>query len=147
MVIKKHDSLIYLYSCCWELASKFLSFVLSLLFNPEQITARISEEIKRMHHHRRRNAVISASPPPAITERTCSPALTQKKEFPASSSLLTSTALQATAGIGCALTSHCRDTPVLSLRQVGLVCERMIKEREDQLREEYDKVLNDKLNG
>jgi hypothetical protein len=119
----------------------------SLLLFAEQITARISEELKRMHHHRRRNMVNSTSPPPAISDRTCAPTLLHKKEFPASSSLLTSAALQATAGIGCSLTPHCRDTPVLSLRQVGLVCERMMKEREDQLREEYDKVLTDKLNG
>lgn len=29
--------------------------------------------------------------------------------------------------------------------QVGLICERMLKERESQIREEYDRVLNAKL--
>ena len=29
--------------------------------------------------------------------------------------------------------------------QVGLICERMLKERESQIREEYDRVLNTKL--
>jgi hypothetical protein len=29
--------------------------------------------------------------------------------------------------------------------QVGLICERMLKERESQIREEYDHVLNTKL--
>ena len=43
--------------------------------------------------------------------------------------------------------SHCHDTPMLSLRQVQLVVGRLLKEHEDNLREEYDKVLNDKLTG
>lgn len=29
--------------------------------------------------------------------------------------------------------------------QVGMICERMLKERESQIREEYDRVLNTKL--
>jgi len=97
----------------------------------EQIVARISTEIKRINQHRRRNN-FSMSPPPAMSMH--------KKELSDTHSSLTS-------GFGCSpAPSTCRDTPVLSLRQVGLVCERMMQEREDQLREEYDKVLNDKLN-
>jgi len=43
--------------------------------------------------------------------------------------------------------SHCRDTPMLSLRQVQLVVARLLKEHEDHLRYEYDKILNEKLTG
>jgi len=43
--------------------------------------------------------------------------------------------------------SHCRDTPMLSLRQVQLVVGRLLKEHEDNLREEYDMILNEKLTG
>jgi len=43
--------------------------------------------------------------------------------------------------------SHCHDTPVLSLRQVQLVVGRLLKEHEDQLRDEYDKILSEKLTG
>ncbi|XP_028411201.1 akirin-2-like [Dendronephthya gigantea] len=35
--------------------------------------------------------------------------------------------------------------PIFTLKQVQLICERMLKEREKQLQEEYDKVLNQKL--
>lgn len=105
----------------------------------EQIAARISSEIKRLQHHRRRtHGSNSSSPPP-----TGSPPLSHRKEFASVSSLLTAANLHTA---GCSPPLHCRDTPVLSLRQVGLVCERMMKEREDQIREEYDKVLGDKLN-
>jgi len=36
--------------------------------------------------------------------------------------------------------SH-RDVPVFTLKQVGLVCERMLREKEEQIREEYDRTL------
>nr|ABA62336.1 protective antigen 4D8 [Haemaphysalis punctata] len=38
-----------------------------------------------------------------------------------------------------------RDQPLFTFRQVGLICERMMKERESQIREEYDHVLSTKL--
>lgn len=38
-----------------------------------------------------------------------------------------------------------KEVPLFSLRQVSLVCERMLKEREDQIKEEYDKVLTNKI--
>ncbi len=103
--------------------------------------ARISTEVKRMHQHRRRHHANGSSSPPSMSETMISPTQLHKKEL--SNSLLASAA----SGVGCASALHCRDAPVLSLKQVGLVCERMMKEREDQLREEYDKVLNEKLNG
>ncbi|KAH6928927.1 hypothetical protein HPB50_021757 [Hyalomma asiaticum] len=40
-----------------------------------------------------------------------------------------------------------RDQPLFTFRQVGLICERMMKERESQIREEYDHVLSTKLAG
>ncbi|CAG2162357.1 unnamed protein product [Oppiella nova] len=38
-----------------------------------------------------------------------------------------------------------RDAPLFTFRQVGLICERVLKERETQIRQEYDDVLNTKL--
>lgn len=38
-----------------------------------------------------------------------------------------------------------KDQPTLSVKQVVLLCERLWKEREEKLREEYDHVLNDRL--
>ncbi|KAE8573671.1 Putative Akirin [Halyomorpha halys] len=38
-----------------------------------------------------------------------------------------------------------RDKPLFTFRQVGMICERMLTERETQIREEYDRILNMKL--
>ncbi|OQR66885.1 akirin-like [Tropilaelaps mercedesae] len=35
--------------------------------------------------------------------------------------------------------------PLFTFKQVNLICERMLREREDELRQHYDRVLNDKL--
>ncbi|XP_032671024.1 akirin-2 isoform X2 [Odontomachus brunneus] len=37
------------------------------------------------------------------------------------------------------------EKPLFTFRQVGLICERMLKEQETQIREEYDKILHLKL--
>jgi hypothetical protein len=41
--------------------------------------------------------------------------------------------------------SSTKENPLFTFRQVGLICERMLKERESQIREEYDRILNNKL--
>lgn len=43
------------------------------------------------------------------------------------------------------LTNH-NDLPLFSMNQVNLICERLLKEREQLIREEYDKILTEKLN-
>ena len=40
-----------------------------------------------------------------------------------------------------------KDQPTLTVKQVVLLCERLWKEREDKLREEYDQVLHERLTG
>lgn len=35
--------------------------------------------------------------------------------------------------------------PLFTFKQVNLICERMLREREEELRQYYDRVLNDKL--
>lgn len=37
------------------------------------------------------------------------------------------------------------DRPVFSLKQMTMICEKMCKERTDQVREEYDRILQEKL--
>jgi hypothetical protein len=39
------------------------------------------------------------------------------------------------------------DKPQFSLRQVKLICERLLKEQEMRLRYEYETILNKKLEG
>uniref|UniRef100_A0A8D2ZIE0 Akirin-2 n=1 Tax=Scophthalmus maximus TaxID=52904 RepID=A0A8D2ZIE0_SCOMX len=38
-----------------------------------------------------------------------------------------------------------KEQPLFSLRQVGMICERLLKEREDKIREEYNEILTTKL--
>ncbi|XP_029352029.1 akirin-2 [Echeneis naucrates] len=38
-----------------------------------------------------------------------------------------------------------KEQPLFSLKQVGMICERLLKEREDKIREEYDEILTTKL--
>jgi len=38
------------------------------------------------------------------------------------------------------------DVPLFSMNQVNLICDKMIKEREQFIREQYDKILAEKLN-
>lgn len=40
-----------------------------------------------------------------------------------------------------------KEQPLFSLRQVGMICERLLKEKEDKIREEYDEILTTKLAG
>ncbi|OWK01358.1 AKIRIN2 [Cervus elaphus hippelaphus] len=38
-----------------------------------------------------------------------------------------------------------KEQPLFTLRQVGMICERLLKEREEKVREEYEEILNTKL--
>ncbi|MBN3323129.1 SYRM protein, partial [Atractosteus spatula] len=38
-----------------------------------------------------------------------------------------------------------KEQPLFTLRQVGMICERLLKEREDKIREEYEEILTSKL--
>lgn len=40
-----------------------------------------------------------------------------------------------------------KEQPLFTLRQVGMICERLLKEREEKIREEYDEILTSKLAG
>lgn len=40
-----------------------------------------------------------------------------------------------------------REQPLFTLRQVGMICERLLKEREDKVREEYEETMTSKLAG
>lgn len=36
---------------------------------------------------------------------------------------------------------------LLTLKQVNMICARLLQEREEKIREEYDRILSNKLNG
>lgn len=116
-------------------ASPFAEVVPKL--STDQIAAQISFEIKRLQHKRR--GLFRGSSPSLVGSGSNTP-----PQISASPSTSSMSQTLSTLGLSGSASQNV-DTPLLSLRQVGLVCERLLKEREEQLREEYDKVLNDKL--
>lgn len=88
-------------------------------FTSQQIAVNIREEIKKLQ--RRRQLRFDGG---------------DNTEVSSLASTITGTGLRAPA---------CMDQPLFTFRQVGLICERMLKEKENKIREEYDKILNTKL--
>ncbi|GAB6032666.1 hypothetical protein CHUAL_011543 [Chamberlinius hualienensis] len=85
---------------------------------PEQIADNVRNEIRRLQ--RRKNLSCSSN-----QENLC-----DAPSYPTSSSPQGQSK---------------RDQPLFTFRQVNLICERMLKDRESEIREEYDTVLNNKL--
>lgn len=130
----------------------------------EQIAAQISAEIKRMHRRKQLNFPMSPSPPSSggsspnphssgqqhmagshvygshsqSDMSQCGPSASGSHSPMAAACSSSSLSLSSSPG-------RKTEVPLFTLRQVSLVCERMLKEREEQIREEYDKVLTSKL--
>jgi len=103
----------------------------------EQISTHIREEMKRLNRRRQlysnvedKEASGGGSGPPS----------------PGSSGSTTDFTLESLGSPNStAYQNKDKDKPLFTFRQVGLICERMMKEREDCLREMYDQVLSTKL--
>jgi hypothetical protein len=93
---------------------------------PEKMAANIREEIRRLH--RRKQLHFNPQSDSSDMEGPASPS------SPSSPSCSTSFG-----------TSSNKEKPLFTFRQVGLICERMLKEQETKIREEYDQILNLKL--
>ncbi|XP_014251172.1 akirin-2 [Cimex lectularius] len=91
---------------------------------PEMMAAGIREEIRRLHRRRQ----LHFNPHQEVQSDSSDSA-----GSPSSSTFATT------------YSSSTRDKPLFTFRQVGMICERMLSERETQLREEYDRILNLKL--
>jgi len=113
---------------------------------PEQILANVREEVKRLQRRKQlhftnqqanqqnqhQDSLMCESPtspssPASPCPRSPSPfnGLASTSNLPGSSST--------------------KDKPLFTFKQVSLICERMLKERETEIREEYDRVLTLKL--
>ncbi|XP_065201578.1 akirin isoform X1 [Planococcus citri] len=92
----------------------------------EMMAAGIREEIRRLHRKKQLHFN------PKLAEGT-SPADTSS-DSPGSPTSFSSVFPASTP-----------DKPLFTFRQVGLICERLITERENQIREEYDRFLSMKL--
>ncbi|OXU27727.1 hypothetical protein TSAR_015391 [Trichomalopsis sarcophagae] len=92
---------------------------------PEKMADNIREEIRRLQ--RRKQLQLNPQSAPSELEPPASPQ-------PAPSSSTTTNSSPSS-----------KEKPLFTFRQVGLICERMLKEQETQIREEYDQILNMKL--
>ncbi|CAH1800274.1 unnamed protein product [Owenia fusiformis] len=101
----------------------------------EEIAAKLSAEIKRMHRRKQLHYPMSSSPP-----APASPSGSSSQE-----SFSNVQSSQSTPNIFGGASPSKKDVPLFTFRQVTLMCDRMIKEHEGNVREEYDKVLSCKM--
>lgn len=103
----------------------------------EQIASNLSLEIKRMQ--RRKQLQYPGCPSP--------PNMSPPHESTSQSSLLDLPSGSSSTSLFNALSPNKKDIPIFTFRQVSMICERMLKDREDQVRQEYNSVLTCKLAG
>uniref|UniRef100_A0AAY5F160 Akirin-2 n=1 Tax=Electrophorus electricus TaxID=8005 RepID=A0AAY5F160_ELEEL len=97
----------------------------------EQILHNIKQEYKRMQKRKHLDGSFQQ------TEASCS--LVSQSQ---ASILSGSSFPEASTGT---VSPTRREQPLFTLRQVGMICERLLKEREDKVREEYEEILTSKL--
>ncbi|XP_072466082.1 akirin-1 isoform X2 [Notamacropus eugenii] len=95
------------------------------LRTPEQIFQNIKQEYSRYQRWRQLEVVLNQS-------ETCT------SEGQSHSSVLTAPSSPGSSWMK-------KDQPTFTLRQVGILCERLLKDYEDRIREEYEQILNTKL--
>ena len=106
----------------------------------EEISSSIKEEVQRLANRRQLLTV--------TTNSSCTPSLSfasgSASTFLFSPEKISPPAPCNSPAVG--LTSpRCKEQPIFTFKQVGMICERLLREREDQLREQYDKILSLKL--
>uniref|UniRef100_A0A673KT83 Akirin-1-like n=1 Tax=Sinocyclocheilus rhinocerous TaxID=307959 RepID=A0A673KT83_9TELE len=93
----------------------------------KQIFQNIRQEYSRYQRRRQLEGAFNQTEPCSSTDiQSSSPALTSPSSPTGASSLK-------------------KDQPLFTLRQVGYLCERLIKDHEEKMREEYEQILNTKL--
>ncbi|XP_031431818.1 akirin-1 [Clupea harengus] len=94
---------------------------------PEQIFQNIRQEYSRYQRRRQLEGAFNQSEACSSSEgQSPNPALMSPSSPPGASSVK-------------------KDQPSFTLRQVGYLCERILKDHEEKIREEYEKILNTKL--
>lgn len=100
----------------------------------EEIAARIESELRKIQRRKQLFYPTSHSPPPS--------ACTAAQHSPTSSSCSSDVSHLPVSGTS---SPKQKDAPLFTFSQVTLLCERMIRDREDKLRQSYDQVLANKL--
>ncbi|XP_028835524.1 akirin-1 [Denticeps clupeoides] len=94
---------------------------------PEQIFQNIRQEYSRYQRRRQLEGAFNQSEACSSSEgQSPNPALASPSSPPGTSSVR-------------------KDQPSFTLRQVGYLCERLLKDHEEKIREEYEQILNTKL--
>jgi len=109
---------------------------------PEQIANNLRDEIKRMKKRRQIVGYPSSpsspgpsSPGPSNAPASPEPIMMDAEHLPSSSSSVQPQPPQ----------QKKEEKPIFTLKQMTLIAERMCKERVDQVRQEYDEILQQKL--
>ncbi|XP_036172550.1 akirin-2 isoform X3 [Myotis myotis] len=97
----------------------------------EQILYNIKQEYKRMQKRRHLETSFQQTDPCCTSDAQPNAFLLSGPASPGTSSA-TASPLK-------------KEQPLFTLRQVGMICERLLKEREEKVREEYEEILNTKL--
>uniref|UniRef100_A0A8C5QWK0 Akirin-2 n=1 Tax=Leptobrachium leishanense TaxID=445787 RepID=A0A8C5QWK0_9ANUR len=95
----------------------------------EQILHNIKQEYKRMQKRRHLENSLHPTESCCSTDGQHTPFLSSGPSIPGTSSA----------------SPMRKEQALFTLRQVGLICERLLKEREDKVREEYEEILTTKL--
>ncbi|XP_030644981.1 akirin-1 [Chanos chanos] len=93
---------------------------------PEQIFQNIRQEYSRYQKRRHEEALTQNESHSPGDERSTSPSLIAAPNSPPGMSMK-------------------RDQPSFTMRQVSYLCERLLKDHEEKIREEYEQILNTKL--
>ncbi|EPQ02801.1 Akirin-2 [Myotis brandtii] len=101
------------------------------MVEPEQILYNIKQEYKRMQKRRHLETSFQQTDPCCTSDAQPNAFLLSGPASPGTSSA-TSSPLK-------------KEQPLFTLWQVGMICERLWKEREEKVREEYEEILNTKL--
>lgn len=117
-----------------------------LLSVSEQIAANLSMEIRRLQKRKQLHFPPGSVSPPhpsqssSTTENCPSP--------PAMDSSCVQNHGQCSSNTHFnALSPNKKDIPLFTFKQVSMICERMLKDRESQIREQYNSVLTCKMAG
>ncbi|KAI9515853.1 Akirin-2 [Dissostichus eleginoides] len=97
----------------------------------EQILNSIKQEYKRIQKRKHLDGGYQQS------ECCYSP------ESPSQSSTMNVSSMPGTSSGGISPTR--KEQPLFTLRQVGMICERLLKEKEEKVREEYEETMTSKL--
>ncbi|TSM77330.1 Akirin-2 [Bagarius yarrelli] len=101
---------------------------LSVTLTTEQILANIKQEYKRMQKRKHLDGSVQ-----------------QPETFMCQSpgSLLSGSSVHETSSGAVSPTR--KEQPLFTFKQVGMLCERLLKEHEDKVREEYEEIMTSKL--